>query len=108
MMRSAHLWHVLVAICLMVTTMGCVSIVGDSCTEDADCGTGLVCDASQPDGYCTRSSCKYDGCPDDGLCIAFNEDTSACVKPCLEDEDCRPEYMCVSVFGSHAFCGVSQ
>ena len=97
----------LVLLAFGLTGSACTSIVGDACTLDADCSTGLVCDASQPDGYCTRSNCLEQGCSDEAICVAYDADTSYCVLPCLEASDCRPEYTCVDDFGLHPFCAPS-
>jgi len=93
-----------VILALALSAGACTSIVGDACELDADCGTGLICDAAQPDGYCTRSSCLEQGCSEEAICVAFDADTSYCVLPCLEASDCRPEYTCVNDFGLHPFC----
>ncbi len=91
---------------LTVVCASCMSIVGDDCTNDIDCGTGLICDASLPDGYCTRKNCLVDGCPDEGVCVTFDEDTANCMKPCVSDSDCRTDFVCIADFGPHAFCNV--
>ena len=102
------MWRLL-KLCLFVTLMslgpmGCTAVVGDACLIDADCGAGLVCDASQPQGYCTRANCSEQECPDEGLCVVFDADTSYCVKPCVAAADCRDGYTCVDDFGLHPFC----
>ena len=91
---------------LLTLASGCASIVGDDCVSDSDCGSGLLCDGSLPDGYCTRPDCDTEGCPSAGLCVIFDADTSYCMKPCDGAGDCRPDYQCVTGFGAHPFCAV--
>ena len=98
----------LLLILLIVIAPGCTSIVGDACVLDADCGTGLVCDAAQPEGYCTRTNCEEQSCPDEGICVAFDSDTSYCMRPCSEDSECREAYVCIDDFGLHPFCGIAR
>ena len=88
----------------VVMFAGCAAMVGDTCTVDADCGQGLTCDISMPDGYCTLSDCDLSVCPDEGVCIVFDDDTSYCMLPCSGDGDCRSGYLCVTDFGVHPFC----
>jgi hypothetical protein len=105
------MWHftrlLFVFTMLALSAVACTSIVGDACTLDADCGTGLICDASQPEGYCTRSSCLEQGCSEEAICVAFDADTSYCVRPCSEASDCRPGYACVNDFALYPFCAAS-
>jgi len=91
---------------LLTVASGCASIVGDDCTNDSDCGSGLLCDGSLPDGYCTRPECDSEGCPTPGMCVTFDDETSYCMKPCTAGDDCRPGYQCVADFGPHPFCAV--
>lgn len=102
-------WLLLVSLLLTLglSAVACTSIVGDACEQDVDCGTALTCDVSQPEGYCTRADCTNDECPAEGICIAFNEDTSYCMRPCLEDGDCRLGYRCETEQGAHPFCSVA-
>ena len=95
-------WLLMLAVVLSMAS--CKAIVGDACLIDTDCGTGLVCDASQPEGYCTRANCSEQECPDEGLCVAFNMDASYCMRPCDDVSDCRDGYQCVDDFGLHPFC----
>ena len=98
-----------IRLCLVLCTFGlssiaCTAIVGDACLIDADCGAGLICDASQPEGYCTRANCAEQECPDEALCVTYDADTSYCVLPCTSAGDCRDGYLCVDDFGLHPFC----
>jgi len=107
MKHFAHLRTSSILVCFVLMIASCTPTVGDACVVDSDCGTGLLCDGSLPDGYCTRPGCDTEGCPNTGLCVTFDADTSYCMKPCQEALDCRPEYECVGEFGPHPFCAVA-
>ena len=89
---------------LLLMLSGCRTIVGDACETGLDCSDGLECELTLPDGYCTRSHCDTLGCPDEGICVAFDDHTSYCMDPCAEDAECRDDYVCVREFGPHPFC----
>jgi hypothetical protein len=105
MWRLARLSIALTVLALSATA--CTAIVGDACDLDADCGAGLVCDAAQPDGYCTRANCLVQGCSEDAICVAFDVDTSYCMRPCIEESECRPAYTCVGDFSLYPFCAAT-
>ncbi len=87
--------------------MGCTPNVGDHCNLNTDCslqGT-LVCDNSQPNGYCTRLNCapntcpagaacvllysEVPGCPYDGYSSPSRTQRTVCMKICGQNSDCR-------------------
>ena len=86
---------------------GCGALVGDSCEVDTDCGTGLLCDTTLPEGYCTLGDCSRLGCADKGICVHYDDYTSFCMAPCESSSDCREGYACLSEPGPHAFCGLT-
>lgn len=92
------------ALLLALTVVGCGAVIGDDCSNDSDCGSGLVCERSLPGGYCTVQDCLINGCPEEGICIVFDEYTSYCMDPCEGADDCRTGYVCVDDFGAHPFC----
>jgi hypothetical protein len=67
-------------------------------------GAQMTCELSLPEGYCTVPDCETIGCPDDGVCIVFNQDQSFCMLQCANDADCREGYVCVTQFGAQPFC----
>lgn len=106
----------LVAICLALAALtGCRPQIGDSCGSSTDCSTqgDRLCDASQPEGYCTIFSCEPDACPEASVCVAFGQSTDPtcqvsgtdprwqrfertfCMLACETDDDCRDGYVCV-------------
>ena len=86
------------------TVAGCTAVVGDACETQTDCGKTMFCERSLPAGYCTLKDCKVSGCPSEGVCIAFDEETSWCMAVCDKNSDCRDGYRCVTDFGGHRFC----
>ena len=91
----------------LIFASGCGAVVGDSCEVDTDCGTGLACDTTFPDGYCTLGDCQRLGCADKGICVHFDAYTSYCMAPCESADDCRSDYTCISDLGPHDFCGLA-
>jgi hypothetical protein len=99
---------------LAFALLGCGHKIGDSCTQSTDCSaTGtLVCDTSQPDGYCTQLNCTENSCMNDGVCTLFQATVpgcgyndyhspsrtgrSFCLAYCTQDSDCRQSegYVC--------------
>ncbi|HEY6463806.1 MAG TPA: hypothetical protein VIY73_26735, partial [Polyangiaceae bacterium] len=93
---------------------GCSPHVGSKCNVNTDCslqGT-LVCDNSQPYGYCTSFNCAPDTCQNKAACVLMNPAVpgcpyddydspvrtgrSMCLEQCHKDSDCRTNegYVC--------------
>lgn len=94
----------LAVLAVAALTQACTAVVGDACETQTDCGASMYCETSMPDGYCTLENCVSRGCPDEGVCIQFDPDTSYCMAACSSNSDCRDGYACVKGFGPHAFC----
>ena len=94
----------IVIVVLAATGAGCSAQVGDPCESSTQCGPGLDCDLTQPEGYCTQTPCKVNGCPDESACIQFEDQSSFCMYRCLSAGDCRDGYVCVENYGDTAFC----
>ena len=75
---------------------GCTSQVGDTSQSSQECNTqdGAICDVSVPAGYCTVSPCVPNGCPEESVCVRFDEETSYCMKVCLSNQECREDHEC--------------
>ena len=100
---------------LLLTLCSCTPGIGSNCVQSTDCSpTGqLLCDTSQPNGYCTVFNCQPSLCPQGSGCIATNiaplgcpyDDRHApsrfsrqlCLKLCNQDSDCREGdgYACI-------------
>ncbi len=91
--------------------LACTPSIGDACTISTDCSANgdRLCDTSQPGGYCTIFSCGPNGCPNDGVCAAFDVAApgcsyndrevgrtarSFCLASCDDDADCRDGFRC--------------
>jgi hypothetical protein len=104
---------------LLASVTGCKAHVGSSCTLNTDCslqGT-LVCDTSQPNGYCTLFNCVPDTCQNEAACVAigpqvpgcgYNDYNSpartaltTCLQQCQRPSDCRTSegYVCTDPRG---------
>ena len=101
---------------LALALAGCTPNIGDKCVLSTDCSvTGtLVCDTSQPNGYCTVLNCVNGSCPGNSLCVMFQSSVpgcayddykspsrtgrSFCMAYCNQDSDCRQSdgYVCRS------------
>jgi hypothetical protein len=93
---------------------GCSPHIGAKCNTNTDCslqGT-LVCDTSQPDGYCTSFNCAPDTCQNEAACVLLDPAVpgcayddynspnrtarSICLQQCHKNSDCRQSegYIC--------------
>ena len=72
--------------------------VGDACTSNTECGSGLYCEPTIfTGGYCT-ADCN-DGasdCPSGSTCfdIGDGDPYQICFQDCVADTDCRAGYFC--------------
>jgi hypothetical protein len=102
------------ALPLVVLLVGCAPKIGNKCTLSTDCSQlgDRLCDATQPDGYCTIFNCEPDTCPE-AACVAFKAqldpaceatdvsrtprfERTFCMKVCSQDSDCRDGYRCAA------------
>ena len=83
---------------------GCAPQVGDACSSNLDCGTQVTCDLSQPGGYCTVQNCLPGNCPDESVCVTFDNGENWCMAMCGSADDCRDDYQCLPGEGPNAFC----
>jgi hypothetical protein len=70
----------LAAVLAPLAAIGCAPKIGDKCVLSTDCsqqGT-LVCDTSQPAGYCTQLNCTNGSCPNDAVCVEFQASVPGC------------------------------
>jgi hypothetical protein len=81
-------------VALLLVPVACAPAIGDSCETSIECPSGAVCDTTVADGYCTYEGCVIGGCPDEAICVEFDEVTRYCMKHCSSDEDCREGLTC--------------
>jgi hypothetical protein len=91
----------------------CTPSIGDKCNLSTDCSLNgtVLCDTSQPNGYCTVFNCTGNDCRPSSTCVLFNAaiqgcpytdrtpsrtSRSFCMAPCNHDSDCRTNdgYIC--------------
>ncbi len=85
----------------------CGQEIGDECNSSAECGTGRTCDRASKDGYCTVTPCTVapNSCPENSLCVEFENEQTFCMAGCADGDDCRDGYECVDHDASdHAYC----
>jgi hypothetical protein len=107
-------WALPVALVTSLAALaGCSPKIGDKCTVSTDCSVqgDRLCDPTQPGGYCTIFNCEPNRCPDEAVCVAFNEPSCSspalsrrfqrtfCMAVCESDNDCRAGYFCIDTAG---------
>lgn len=111
-MPRAPLALLLVAVTLL-SMSGCTASVGDSCETNVSClsiSNSATCDLSVFEGYCTVRDCVRNNCPDDAVCVRFDEVNSYCMRACDVDDECRSGHTCRrdrGEFSSMGFCYVA-
>jgi len=93
-----------ITLIFLLGLFGCSAEVGDACSSDVDCGQGRVCDRSSRGGYCTVSPCAPGTCPDNSVCVEFENKESYCMALCDSDGDCRSGYRCDDETGAAPYC----
>jgi len=88
------------ALTLLGTSGACATQIGDDCTSDAECGEGRVCDRTSRAGYCTVSPCAPNSCPENSVCVRFENDVTYCMGLCESNDDCRTGYTCTDDDGA--------
>jgi hypothetical protein len=74
------------------SSAGGTHVVGDGCTKDADCQSGLFCSTTDPGGQCLKICATAADCPTGSVCT----DEMKCYKSCTQASDCtRSGYACV-------------
>jgi hypothetical protein len=103
-------WNLLCALLGgLAAASGCSPKIGDKCSVSTDCSQqgDRLCDPTQPGGYCTIFNCEPNRCPDEAVCVAFNEPSCSssalsrrfqrtfCMVVCESNDDCRAGYACI-------------
>ena len=85
------------------------SLLGEGCTSDSDCASGLGCLVTGqgfPGGLCSRA-CNAAACPSASVCTDVRNTqagVSACMHGCKTDDDCRQGYACCTAFQGGGAC----
>ena len=98
----------LLVTCVLCFATACGTAIGDECSSDTQCPAGAYCDKTMPDGMCTDSPCRPGDCPDDSVCVEFENRETYCMARCEEDGDCRDGYSCITTIGQWPFCSVKE
>ena len=102
---------VLITICsffLGLLHLSCKGDIGDECITSAQCQAGQICDLISAGGYCTVTPCEPDTCPQDSVCVTFENDDRYCMATCGSNSDCRDGYRCDLELASEPFCRQSE
>jgi hypothetical protein len=117
--RFLYPWWLVVLVWLAA---GCAPKIGDHCSISTDCSANgdRLCDTTQPAGYCTVFNCEPNGCPEEAVCVSFNEKScpdlgngqatsqqvrfqrTFCMATCFNDGDCRGGYTCLDTVSDPA------
>lgn len=89
---------------LALFAAGCSQEVGDACSSNAECGTGRICDRASRGGYCTVSPCEPGTCPENSVCVEFENEATYCMALCDTSDDCRGGYTCDDETGAAPYC----
>lgn len=75
--------------------------VGQACTSDTNCSSGLCIREAQSGtsvswtgGSCSQSCGTSTACPEGAECVTFSDGTSFCLTKCAAGGDCRTAYVC--------------
>jgi hypothetical protein len=92
-----------------VTLVGCGAEIGDDCSSSAECGQGRFCDRASRGGYCTVTPCIRNSCPENSVCVEFENEETYCMRVCGSTGDCdRSGYVCDKESGPTGFCRQSE
>jgi serine protease len=73
------------------------SVIGQPCTSSGQCGSGGICAANYPGGYCTQE-CSTTSCPVGSDCYALTDGSAYCFATCTgalgTQGSCRSGYVC--------------
>lgn len=104
----SHAFGLIIAVFSVLTLAACAPEVGDECATSAECGTVGFCDTSSPGGYCTQTPCETNSCPDESVCVPFENDQTYCMRRCSNNGDCRSGYTCRDDIGPVKFCYIQS
>jgi len=103
-MNFPHLLKLGLLLFVLWTFSACSTGIGDECESTAECPTGAICDVTVPGGYCLVRGCERNDCPEDSVCVRFDNDSSQCMRYCEANEDCRDGHVCRDDIPPARFC----
>ncbi len=76
---------------------------GSGCSNNLQCnGEGATCLTTFFGGYCSQLGCSTDAdCLDNNPCVTLEDSSTACLRGCESDDDCRFGYSCTQYAGSN-------
>ncbi len=89
---------------LLLLPLGCSKEIGDECSSSVECGQARLCDRASEGGYCTVTPCEPGNCPEDSLCVEFENELTYCMALCEGSDDCREGYFCDQENAVSGFC----
>ncbi|MCA9541117.1 MAG: hypothetical protein KC620_19590 [Myxococcales bacterium] len=89
---------------LALLAVGCGAEIGDECNSNADCGQRRFCDRASRGGYCTITPCTPNSCPENSVCVEFENEETYCMALCDTSDDCRTGYTCDQETGAAPYC----
>lgn len=94
----------LLRLVLCLPLAACTAEVGDECSSDAECGQGRICDRASRGGYCTVTPCTPGSCPENSVCVEFENEETYCMGICENEGDCRGGYECTDEGAPVFYC----
>ncbi len=79
----------------MLWLTACAPQIGDACESSQDCPSGVTCERSVENGFCTIRGCRPGGCPSESICVSFDRHETFCMRSCSSDDDCRRDHVCI-------------
>jgi hypothetical protein len=98
--------------CTTSTTTPGTTLLGDACTVNQECASGLcipergsTSTVAWSGGACSQYCSMSAACPAEATCVPMEDGTAYCVPSCASTADCRADYICdIDVFACLPDC----
>lgn len=92
---------------MVISETQCVPIaetkpLGGPCTSNSDCDAGLICHSEWPSGMCVGKCDSGEICGPISICLDDFGSQPFCVPRCMDDSECRLQYICTAVHDANA------